>query len=115
MATDPNSNKKNLTREQKRKALDEATKPKDSKSNSLETKQPKENKEKVSSTEERPRKARRRILPIWLRIIIVLLLSALALVLGLMVGYGVLGDGKPTDALNWETWQHIWDIVTKTE
>ncbi|ARI76092.1 DNA-directed RNA polymerase subunit beta [Halobacillus mangrovi] len=114
MATDPNSKRKNLTREQKRKALDEATKPKEAKSNTTKIKQPKEEKEKVSK-EERPKKARRRILPIWLRIIIVLLLSALALVLGLMVGYGVLGDGKPTDALNWETWQHIWDIVTKTE
>ncbi|WJE15377.1 DNA-directed RNA polymerase subunit beta [Halobacillus sp. ACCC02827] len=70
------------------------------------------NKPKKEKTTKKPR---RRILPIWLRILIVLLLSALALLIGLMVGYGVIGDGDPTDALKVETWQHIWDIVTKTE
>ncbi|KHE70001.1 hypothetical protein LD39_12085 [Halobacillus sp. BBL2006] len=94
--------------------MDEATKPKTSKSKVTKNKPLKEKKEK-SSKENSPKIGRRRILPIWLRIIIVLVLSALALVLGLMVGYGVLGDGKPTDALNWDTWQHIWDIVSKTE
>ncbi|MDY0404585.1 DNA-directed RNA polymerase subunit beta [Virgibacillus sp. 179-BFC.A HS] len=54
-----------------------------------------------------------RIFPIWARIIIVLLLAAAALVVGLMVGYGVIGDGKPFDALHKETWQHIIDIVVK--
>jgi hypothetical protein len=114
MATDPKSKQKNMTKEQKRKALDEATKPKGAKSKVKKDKPLKEKTEK-SMKEKSPKVGRRRILPIWLRIIIVLVLSALALVLGLMVGYGVLGDGKPTDALNWETWQHIWDIVSKTE
>lgn len=57
----------------------------------------------------------RRVIPIWLRLIIVLSLSALALVLGLMIGYGILGDGAPLDALKKETWQHIIDIVNKRE
>lgn len=56
---------------------------------------------------------RRRIFPIWLRIVVVLIFSAAALVAGLMVGYGVVGDGNPIDALRIETWQHIIDIVTK--
>lgn len=61
------------------------------------------------------KKPRRRLFPIWLRIIVVLLFSAAALVAGLMIGYGIVGDGVPTDALKFETWQHIIDIVNKNE
>lgn len=58
-------------------------------------------------------KARVRIFPVWLRLIIVCILSVAALMAGLMIGYGVIGDGTPTDALKVETWQHIIDIVVK--
>lgn len=61
------------------------------------------------------KKPRRRIFPIWIRIIVVLTLCAIALIVGLMVGYAILGDGKPLDALKSETWQHIIDIVMKVE
>lgn len=30
-----------------------------------------------------------------------------------MIGYGVLGDGRPLDALKPSTWQHIIDLVEK--
>ncbi|WP_240189876.1 DNA-directed RNA polymerase subunit beta [Bacillus sp. P14.5] len=30
-----------------------------------------------------------------------------------MIGYGVIGDGKPMDVLDKSTWQHIIDIVLK--
>ena len=53
-----------------------------------------------------------RLFPIWLRIIIVLALIFIAAALGAMVGYGVIGDGKAADALKWETWQHIIDIMS---
>lgn len=53
-----------------------------------------------------------RLFPIWLRIILVIGLIVLAAALGAMVGYGVLGDGEPRDALKWETWQHILDIMS---
>src|SRR5690606_38541741 len=53
-----------------------------------------------------------RLFPIWLRIILVLALVVLAAALGAMVGYGILGDGEPRDALKWETWQHIIDIMS---
>ncbi|WP_249260811.1 DNA-directed RNA polymerase subunit beta [Virgibacillus pantothenticus] len=59
------------------------------------------------------RRPRVRIFPIWLRIIVTLLFCIIALVVGLMIGYGVIGDGVPTDVLKTETWQHIIDIVTK--
>nr|WP_106783556.1 DNA-directed RNA polymerase subunit beta [Lysinibacillus timonensis] len=44
--------------------------------------------------------------------IAVLLLSA---VVGLMIGYGVIGTGNPIDALNWATWQHMLDIINGKE
>lgn len=53
-----------------------------------------------------------RMFPIWLRIVIVLLLIVIAAALGSMVGYGVIGDGNAKDALKWETWQHIIDIMS---
>lgn len=61
------------------------------------------------------KKARRRIFPIWVRLIVIIILCVAALIGGLMVGYGILGDGVPSDALKWETWQHIIDIVKKKE
>ncbi|HLS35897.1 MAG TPA: DNA-directed RNA polymerase subunit beta [Bacillota bacterium] len=61
------------------------------------------------------KKPRRRIFPIWLRIILVLLGCVAAVIGGVMFGYGILGDGDPKDALDKETWQHIIDIVTKRE
>jgi cytoskeletal protein RodZ len=112
MATDPSSKgkkpNKDKEREKKRQALDEATNQKTGKKSSSKEQRSKK-KEKASKI------GRRRVLPIWLRIILVLLFSAAALVIGLMVGYGVIGEGNPTDALEMDTWRHIWDIVTKTE
>lgn len=82
---------------------------------------PLENKEQVeeaSNKKERRHKKRKqkyriRAFPIWLRVIVVLILAIVALILGLMVGYGVIGDGNATDVLKQETWQHIVDIISK--
>ncbi|QGM31280.1 DNA-directed RNA polymerase subunit beta [Bacillus sp. N3536] len=51
-----------------------------------------------------------RMFPIWLRILIVIALFCISAIAGLMIGYGVIGDGEPKDALKWETYQHIIDI-----
>ncbi|WP_313893376.1 DNA-directed RNA polymerase subunit beta [Psychrobacillus sp.] len=51
-----------------------------------------------------------RMFPIWLRILLILAIFGGAAVAGLMVGYGILGDGTPSDALKWETYQHLLDI-----
>lgn len=51
-----------------------------------------------------------RMFPIWLRILIIIALFLGAAAAGLMVGYGILGNGTATDALKWETYQHIIDI-----
>lgn len=53
----------------------------------------------------------RRIVPIWLKVLIVIVLSLFALMIGLIVGFSIFGDGNPLDVLKWETWQHIIDFV----
>ncbi|NSL52048.1 DNA-directed RNA polymerase subunit beta [Calidifontibacillus erzurumensis] len=59
--------------------------------------------------EEKPIKIR--LIPIWLRFVIVAILLVLSLVAGLMVGYGVIGDGQAIDALKISTWKHLYDLV----
>lgn len=75
----------------------------------------KQQKAERNKEKKKNKKPRRRIFPIWLRIIVVLLLCVGGLVLGAMVGYGIIGNGDPKDVLNMETWQHIIDIVKKKE
>lgn len=60
-------------------------------------------------------KVRLRLIPIWLRVIIVLLVFIAAVILGLVVGYSVIGDGAASDVLKWETWQHLLDIINGKE
>ncbi|MET0786639.1 MAG: DNA-directed RNA polymerase subunit beta [Paenisporosarcina sp.] len=52
-----------------------------------------------------------RLFPIWLRILLIIALMIGAIAAGVIIGYGYIGDGEPKDALKWETWQHILDIV----
>lgn len=70
---------------------------------------------KESSEEESPRKGRVRIrlIPIWLRIIIVVLLIFLSVMAGTAVGYGVIGGGEVKDIFTKSTWTHIMDLVEK--
>lgn len=56
-----------------------------------------------------------RLLPIWLRIILVLLLLVGTAILGAMIGYGYIGDGETGDVLKKETWIHILDIINGKE
>ncbi|MFJ7934328.1 DNA-directed RNA polymerase subunit beta [Sporosarcina sp. NPDC096371] len=56
-----------------------------------------------------------RLLPIWLRVLLVLVLLAGAALLGATIGYGYIGDGKPADILQKETWTHILDIMNGKE
>ncbi|MCP1143635.1 DNA-directed RNA polymerase subunit beta [Lysinibacillus endophyticus] len=89
----------------------------DLKSNSLKPNVPQEEKEKRTARySERPIRFHSfRLFPIWLRLLIVFILLFLAICFGVMIGYGVIGDGKPLDALKWGTWQHILDIINGKE
>lgn len=60
-------------------------------------------KQKQKEEKRNAKKPRRRLFPIWMRIIVVLLLCAIALIVGLMIGFGVVGDGVPEDVLKKET------------
>ncbi|WP_339175153.1 DNA-directed RNA polymerase subunit beta [Solibacillus sp. FSL R5-0691] len=68
-----------------------------------------------TTTDQPVGKVRLRLIPIWLRIIIVILLFLVAVILGLVIGYSVLGDGAASDVLKWETWQHLLDIINGKE
>ncbi|WP_338147130.1 DNA-directed RNA polymerase subunit beta [Geobacillus stearothermophilus] len=57
--------------------------------------------------------ARTRLIPIWLRLVIVTVLMAICLAAGAVVGYSAIGDGKPLDVFRPSTWKHIIDIVEK--
>lgn len=70
-------------------------------------KQPKE------ETEKQRRIIRIRFIPIWLRLLIVLILVIVSTLIGIVVGYSVIGSGNVQDALRIETWQHILDLVNK--
>jgi hypothetical protein len=59
------------------------------------------------------KRERIRMVPIWLRLVIVAVLIVVSIVTGAMIGYGVIGDGQPLDVLKPSTWQHIIDIVEK--
>lgn len=94
------TDRKSLSREELRKAQKNKARQQD----------------EVSATEEeRPKKYkfRIRLIPIWLRLIILVIVMGVAVVAGAMFGYGVLGGGNPMDVLNKETWQHILDLVNK--
>lgn len=56
-----------------------------------------------------------RLIPIWLRIILVIVLLIIAGAAGLMIGFGVIGSGEPLDALKQDTWQHMLDIINGKE
>ncbi len=56
-----------------------------------------------------------RKIPILARVGIVLILAIIAVVVGTMIGYSVLGDGAALDVFKKDTWQHIFDIYRGAE
>jgi len=56
-----------------------------------------------------------RLIPIWLRVVLIIILVVIAAVVGAMFGYSVIGQGKAMDVFKPETWQHIFDIMNGKE
>lgn len=56
-----------------------------------------------------------RLVPIWLRVLIVLLLLIVVAIIGVMIGYSYLGDGNTLDVFKVSTWRHIFDIMKGKE
>ncbi|WP_332628599.1 DNA-directed RNA polymerase subunit beta [Halalkalibacter flavus] len=59
----------------------------------------------------RPKRERLRLIPIWLRLVISILLVGGSLILGVIVGYSVIGGGEAGEATRPETWYHIVDMI----
>lgn len=49
--------------------------------------------------------------PVWAKALIICGLIFLSLLLGLMIGYSVIGSGSAGDVLSWSTWKHILDLI----
>ena len=56
-----------------------------------------------------------RLIPIWLRLILIVLLLVVVSIIGLQFGYSYIGDGNPADVLKKDTWTHILDIKNGKE
>lgn len=67
--------------------------------------------EESSEKKKKQRKPKVRLIPIWIRLLLISILFVLSLVLGLMVGYGVIGSGEVSDALKTSTWERLVDLV----
>lgn len=59
------------------------------------------------------RKVRVRLLPIWLRIIVIIFIMAVSLLAGAVVGYSVMGDGKASNTFKKDTWTHIVNLINE--
>ncbi|MER1984358.1 MAG: DNA-directed RNA polymerase subunit beta [Solibacillus sp.] len=68
-----------------------------------------------NTEEHTPKRVRLRLIPIWLRLLIVAILFVAVAVIGLMTGYSGIGGGEAGDALKWDTWQHLLDIIEGKE
>lgn len=56
-----------------------------------------------------------RLIPIWLRIVLIALLLVVTAIIGLQIGFSYIGDGDAKDVLKKETWTHITDIINGKE
>ncbi|KKK39020.1 hydroxymyristoyl-ACP dehydratase [Mesobacillus campisalis] len=64
---------------------------------------------------EKRQRIRVRLIPIWLRVILVIVLLALSIIAGAAFGYGVMGNGNPKEIFEKSTWTHILDLVEKRQ
>jgi hypothetical protein len=67
--------------------------------------------EKAAS--QKNKRVRIRLIPIWLRLLLLIISILVGVTSGAAVGYGVLGNGKVADIFKESTWTHIRDLVDK--
>ncbi|NRD77149.1 DNA-directed RNA polymerase subunit beta [Bacillus sp. BRMEA1] len=58
-------------------------------------------------------RVRIRLIPIWLRLILLAVFIFVSLMIGAVVGYSGLGGGKVSDVFKVSTWTYIRDLVEK--
>jgi hypothetical protein len=54
-----------------------------------------------------------RLIPIWLRLVLLVVMAIFCVTAGAVVGYGLLGGGKVAEVFQESTWTHIIDLVQK--
>ena len=59
------------------------------------------------------KRVRIRLIPIWLRLVLLLVSVFICVTAGAAVGYGILGGGDVGDIFKESTWTHIIDLVDK--
>ncbi|MFZ7946779.1 DNA-directed RNA polymerase subunit beta [Neobacillus sp. 19] len=69
--------------------------------------------EKAAAAPHSNRRVRIRLIPIWLRLLLLVVLIFASVTSGAAVGYGMLGGGKMADVFKQSTWTHILDLVGK--
>jgi t-SNARE complex subunit (syntaxin) len=69
--------------------------------------------QKARKAESTKKRIRIRLIPIWLRIVLLVIFTGVFAALGAVVGYSVLGNGNAGDVLKASTWTHIIDLVEK--
>ncbi|GHI01559.1 DNA-directed RNA polymerase subunit beta [Neobacillus kokaensis] len=70
-------------------------------------------KKKPEAADVPAKRIRIRLIPIWLRLLLLVIFMVIGVVAGAVVGYGVLGGGKVADVFKESTWTHIIDLVDK--
>lgn len=61
----------------------------------------------MSEVEQQEKKIKITLIPTPLKILAFIVSFLLLVIVGLMIGYGVVGDGKATEVFNSSTWSHI--------
>ena len=59
------------------------------------------------------KRVRIRLIPIWLRLVLLVVSVFICVTAGAAVGYGMLGGGNVGDVFKESTWTHIIDLVDK--
>ncbi|WP_339215147.1 DNA-directed RNA polymerase subunit beta [Solibacillus sp. FSL W8-0372] len=96
-----------MTKELDRRVVEQASPAKKTRRSLKEASEP--------NTDQPTRWVRLRLIPIWLRIIVVILVFGIATIAGLIVGYSIIGDGATSDVLKGDTWQHLLNIINGKE
>ena len=53
----------------------------------------------------------RYITNVLIKVFLVFIMSVVLFFIGLMIGYGIIGDGHPLEVLNPSIWHHIFDFI----
>jgi hypothetical protein len=104
MATDLNNTRENSQQQKSERSRETYRR---ARLQEIETKLNNESEQKSS------KKIRIRLIPIWLRLVLIAILVTISVMSGIAVGYGVIGDGKVSDAFEKSTWQHVVDLINK--